>query len=261
MEEKQGLVYIEDYPNDDFKTYYLKQEFSHSDQHYYSFSRTRPDYQQARLATLKESGIELLTQILQIPGAKEITVIPKGFRIQKSKAFLWDEIEPAVIKIINGEKADYENPPPKIVIERVGNEHLKCFHMNTQVSTSTLQIIRFCYTKEIEEIGEIGVKIIQDIRQITGCSVSSISPYEVSIEKEKITNWQDVEPLIVECLKKCFGEAEVQVTNLPFDPKEWEYNGIDEDFYDDPEQRKETMTMSPMPGFHDGQFWDDDYSD
>ena len=104
----------------------------------------------------------------------------------------------------------------RIVVEIVPNPDIRRYHLNFQISETTIH--RFSVPlmnhqeHHLKEVGAVGAKLIRGLALgIDGIVDISIHPYSVSITIGSAFRWQDLEGKILSRLKECWGEHKDEV--------------------------------------------------
>lgn len=73
----------------------------------------------------------------------------------------------------------------------------------------------------LKDVGEVGTVLLRELFAIPGVSKVFITPYELTIDKGLAFNWDEIEPSIIEVLKRVFGETgqeiAVELLDIPAD--------------------------------------------
>ncbi len=105
---------------------------------------------------------------------------------------------------------------PRIKIETVPNPDIRVYHVTTEISRYSIHnfwrpLHRDSSEKYLEEVGEIGTQLLNEVFALPGVNEVFIKPYELSVTKAGAFDWEDIEPGIIEALKKTFGEGVEEV--------------------------------------------------
>lgn len=93
-----------------------------------------------------------------------------------------------------------------IVIERVPNPFVLCYHTTAEVSESQIQIferpLRDSYLGDLKAMGEPGRKLVEEVLAIDGVVTVSLTPYTVQITIGEAFEWNDISSAVIEALKR-----------------------------------------------------------
>lgn len=114
---------------------------------------------------------------------------------------------------------------PRIKVEELSNrDDVRRYH--TTVVISQFHRKRFWHPltsgsdKHLENIGEAGATLVREALAIPGVVEVRINPYAFSVAKGMAFGWEEVEPSIIEALKKAFGETAEEIVVIPCFPPE-----------------------------------------
>jgi len=136
-----------------------------------------------------------------------------------------DALGPKVTQLESDDDDDDEEVKmiPKIRREFTPNLFYRRYHVNTTISESRIQHfyapLRASSEEYLDELGPIGDSLVREVFSIHGVNEVFISPYEISVIIGKVFEWEDIEPSVIEALKRTFGKdvaKEVIVENLGF---------------------------------------------
>lgn len=103
--------------------------------------------------------------------------------------------------IISGMSPD----PKKIVVEIHPNLEKRTYHMVTEISQHPIRVfdrpLRKSSEKYMEEVGDVGSRILRETLAVSGVVSVAIYPYELGVEKGKAFSWDTLEPAILNILK------------------------------------------------------------
>ena len=95
---------------------------------------------------------------------------------------------------------------PKIVPERVLNPRLRVYHVNFEISQSVIESfkrpLRETSEKYLKKVGERGTLLLREIFAIPGVTEVYIEPYELDVEKGYAFSWGEIEPAVMEALRR-----------------------------------------------------------
>ncbi len=105
---------------------------------------------------------------------------------------------------------------PRIIkIQHCPNPHFLVFHTTLEISEDIhqhfMRPIRESSLTYLNKVGEIGTRIITQTLALDGVIEAHIQPYKLSVEKGEAFDWRDIEPGVVEILKKEFGEEAPEI--------------------------------------------------
>lgn len=107
---------------------------------------------------------------------------------------------------------------PTIKIETTHDPDYKHYHVTTEISQHPInrfyRPLRPQSDKYLEEVGEIGTQLLKEVFAISGVDQVFIGPYEFSVVKASAFDWKDVEPKVVEALKRTFKEKPEKIKIL-----------------------------------------------
>ena len=99
---------------------------------------------------------------------------------------------------------------PRISIEIVSNPKVRVYNVSREISLYPIHIFYRPLTdkshQKLNEVGEAGTQLLRELFDLPGVNTIFISPYELQVEKAKLFGWEDIEPRIMEALKKTFRE-------------------------------------------------------
>lgn len=107
----------------------------------------------------------------------------------------------------------------RIGIEKPTNSEVHVFYTNRKMSDSSIERFHFPigreYSNDLKEIGEVGRTIVETLDIIGGITTVIIQPYELTIEKGRMFDWEELIPQIVVVLKDVLQDPEAEVQTLP----------------------------------------------
>lgn len=95
---------------------------------------------------------------------------------------------------------------PRVVIEQVPNDLIRIFHVNERISSETL----YDSLPGVDNLGRFGVRdhnpsTIQtalSFYDIEGVTSVSLDIYQVRVTISRAFDWEDIEPLVVDLVRK-----------------------------------------------------------
>lgn len=121
--------------------------------------------------------------------------------------------------IISGMSPD----PKKIVVGIHPNLERRTYHMVTEISQHPIHVfdrpLRKSSEKYMEEVGDVGSRILRETLAVSGVVSVTIHPYELGVEKGKIFSWDTIEPAILNILKDA-SEKKTKRADTIFSTKE-----------------------------------------
>jgi hypothetical protein len=108
----------------------------------------------------------------------------------------------------------------KIIRDLFGRT-MRRYHVNTTISESHIEHfqapLRESSEEYLEKLGPIGDALVRELFSIHGVSEVFIRPYEISVIIGEAFEWEDIDPALIEALRRAFGKdaaKEVVVENL-----------------------------------------------
>lgn len=118
----------------------------------------------------------------------------------------------------------------RIITERVPNPYHRRYHMPVEVSAYHIhnfhRPLRDSSEKYLEDLGQCGRQIVEEVMKLDGVTAVTIQPYEVSVSIGEAFEWEDIHPHVIMILKgmvvqKCeVSEDAVEVTEK-YDASKW----------------------------------------
>lgn len=107
----------------------------------------------------------------------------------------------------------------RITIEKVNNLDTRIYCVTTEISQHWFHYFErpfqkdsSIYKKSLEEVGEIGIQLLREVFTLPEVKAVLIKPYELTVSKDRsLDYWWNIEPCIIEALKKTFGEKAKKV--------------------------------------------------
>lgn len=98
---------------------------------------------------------------------------------------------------------------PRIKVQICPHPDVRSYHLTTEISKHSLRIFQRPLSsnkdlKDLEEVGELGTLLLREVFAIPGVSRVFIAPYELTVTKGSAFEWSEIEPDILEALKKRF---------------------------------------------------------
>ncbi len=114
---------------------------------------------------------------------------------------------------------------PRIKVQTVPNPEVRVYNLTTEISKHHIHnfwrpLREGSSDKYLEEVGELGASLLHEVFALPGVNEVFIKPYELSVTKGDAFEWDEIEPDILEALKKCFGETEQEVRVIRSTPYE-----------------------------------------
>jgi|GEM_PF-1924711 len=107
----------------------------------------------------------------------------------------------------------------KIKIEQFPDPNFRVYHTTVVISQSRSESfwipLRPKSDRYLEEVGEVGATLVREVMALLGVGRVEIRPYEFTVEKGTAYDWEEIEPQVIEALKKTFGETEEEIVVIP----------------------------------------------
>lgn len=104
---------------------------------------------------------------------------------------------------------------PRIKVEIFSNLDERLYHTTAEISrdpTNTFwRPLRKDSEKYLNEVGKIGTQLLREVFTLPGIAEITIKPYTLGVVKAGAFDWKDIEPQVIEALKKTFGKTEQEI--------------------------------------------------
>ena len=105
---------------------------------------------------------------------------------------------------------------PKIAIEQCPDSDERVYHIKVEISKCESRYFSRPFKdphKYLKDIGEVGSQLLKNVFAIPGVVSVKIEAYKIWVDKSPIFCWQEIEPVIIEALKKVV-EEEIVVAKI-----------------------------------------------
>jgi hypothetical protein len=106
---------------------------------------------------------------------------------------------------MNKDIAVYEHPNP----------HMKSFFISAPLWPLRVEIFRKPLPEisgeKMKSLGNIGGRVIQELLEIAGVRELWTRPREILVKKERAASWQDIEPGVLEILRRALRKQRIHL--------------------------------------------------